>query len=124
MKRMTESEWRKHPYHDRFTGIHDPALAGKPNILEYDPATGGTGLVEVELVPDPPRIRVVRLPGGRLVSLAAYVKAWKKAKTLDPDATIKGWNWYPVTVREVLADMRRGMMDRINSGTPASVRGL
>lgn len=33
---------------------------------------------------------------------------------MEPDQSVRGWNWFSVSVREVLADMRAGLHDRIN----------
>lgn len=67
--------------------------------------------------------RVVTLPNGRAVTLRAYVDAWWHLKSLPPDYEMHGWEWYPLPVSRILADMRRGMNDRITQGISYNLRG-
>ena len=58
--------------------------------------------------------RVIRLPGGRAVSLAEYVRSWKVIKTMPPAQEVRGWTWHPVPAGEILAQMRASILDRMN----------
>ena len=58
--------------------------------------------------------RVIVLPSGARVSIGHYASTWRELKTMEPDQSVRGWNWFSVSVREVLADMRAGLHDRIN----------
>src|SRR5260370_19373466 len=59
--------------------------------------------------------RVVYLPEGRQVSLAGYVRAWKRTLAAPPKTLFeKGFNWYPESREEILREFRRGLHDRIN----------
>jgi len=66
--------------------------------------------------------RTIQIPNGRSVSLGAYVAAWKRVKALAPDVEIPGWEWYPVSARSILRDLRRGMHDRITQGVSYTER--
>jgi hypothetical protein len=71
-------------------------------------------------------IRTIFLPAiDRRVSLSAYIAAVKLAKA-NPDATFKNGltTWWPTTGREILAQFRAGVMDRINHAVPYRNRGL
>lgn len=61
------------------------------------------------------QVRTVTLGHGKVVTLAGYVKAVKKAKA-HPDATFKeGLTcWWPVTGEQIVRQFRDGMHDRIN----------
>lgn len=59
-------------------------------------------------------MQTVGLPSGKRTSLGHYVGAWKQIKALPPQAEVTGWQWYPVTARDVLRDLRHGLQDRIN----------
>jgi hypothetical protein len=67
--------------------------------------------------------RVVTVPTGRRVGLAEYVRSWQVLRGLPPDTEVRGWEWYPLPVREVLAALRRGMHDRISRHLPWYQRG-
>lgn len=70
--------------------------------------------------------RYIHLPAiGRRVSLGAYVAAVKRAKA-NPDLEFKhGLEcWWPTTGREIMAEFRAGMADRINAGIRAIDRGV
>lgn len=49
------------------------------------------------------------------MTLGQYVAAWKMLLTLPPEREIKDWSWFPVTVADVLRDIRCGVRDRINT---------
>jgi hypothetical protein len=63
-------------------------------------------------------MRHITIPNGKAVPLGAYVKAWRAVKGMPFDAEITDWQWYPTKAGFVLADMRRGMEERINAGIP------
>jgi hypothetical protein len=70
--------------------------------------------------------RTVYLPAiERRVSLSAYVAAIKTAKA-NPDQEFKHGltTWWPTTGREIVAQYRAGMHDRINQAIPYHRRGL
>jgi hypothetical protein len=69
--------------------------------------------------------RTIYLPAiERRVSLAAYVAAIKTAKA-QPEQTFKHGltTWWPTTGREIVAQFRDGMHDRINQAIPYRRRG-
>ena len=71
-------------------------------------------------------IRTVSLPAiNRSVTLAAYVRAIRLAKA-NPDAEFKHGltAWWPCTGREIMAQFRAGMHDRINQRVPYRLRGM
>lgn len=57
------------------------------------------------------------LPNGKVVSLAAYLFAWRVVKQ-DPDVSYSGFFDEPRPAREILAEFRRGVNDRINRKLP------
>lgn len=57
--------------------------------------------------------KIIRLPNGRAINLAAYVSAWRRLKSLSPDTEIDGWDWFPTTAGTVLQEISRGVDDRI-----------
>ncbi len=65
---------------------------------------------------------VIELPSGRRISVGDYVKAWKKLREAELlgklDQTVNHWRWYPVSGREVLADIRSAMHRRITKQIP------
>jgi len=66
-------------------------------------------------------MRVITLPSGRRVSLGEYVRSWRAVKAIvavDPEREVAHWQWFPVPAREVLADIRAGMDERINARVP------
>lgn len=68
--------------------------------------------------------RAITLPSGKRVSVGAYASAWRKLKTLPGETEVEGWNWFGATRADrILAEMRAGMMDRINQAIPAMERG-
>jgi len=69
-------------------------------------------------------IRAITLPSGKQVSIGAYVRAWKVLKTMPFETLLPGWEWYEVEAGRILADMRRGMHERINAGRSYDQRGL
>jgi hypothetical protein len=69
--------------------------------------------------------RIIYLPAiERRVSLAAYVAAIKTAKA-HPEQIFKHGltTWWPTAGREIVAQFRDGMHDRINQATPYRGRG-
>jgi hypothetical protein len=67
--------------------------------------------------------RVIVLPNGKRCSLPTYCQSWRTLKTLDPEASVKGWEWYPCKARDVLHELREGLHDRINRHIPGFGRG-
>lgn len=59
-------------------------------------------------------VRVITIPNGKRVTLGQYCAAWKALKGMDPQAEVKGWEWYTVPASHVLRRMREGLEDRIN----------
>lgn len=59
-------------------------------------------------------MRVITLPNGRQVSLGEYVRSWRILKTLPAHATVAGWSHFPETAAYILAEIRFGVMDRVN----------
>lgn len=59
--------------------------------------------------------RFVTLADGRTIRLGKYVAAWRQCIALAPATHIgKGVDGWGQTAGEALADLRRGMHDRIN----------
>ena len=70
-------------------------------------------------------VRTITLPAlGRTVTLGQYLTAIRAAKA-NPDQEFKhGLTcWWSCTGREIVAQWRRGIHDRINQGVPYSARG-
>jgi len=67
--------------------------------------------------------RIIVLPNGRACCLSTYSSSWRTVKVLDPDAEVIGWEWYPLTAREILCDLHAGMHARINRHIPGFGRG-
>jgi len=69
--------------------------------------------------------RTIYLPAiERRVSLAAYVNAIKAAKAQPEQTFTHGLTtWWPTTGREIVAQFRDGMQDRINQAMPYHRRG-
>lgn len=65
-------------------------------------------------------MNVIFLPAtGKHISLGNYVKAWKLVKANPHEEFKHGLNtWWPQLGREILADFRAGMHDRINNKKP------
>ena len=59
--------------------------------------------------------RVITIPNGRQVTLAAYVEAIHTVKA-NPDAEYKGWEWYAVKGRTVLHRFFDMVQDHCNRG--------
>ena len=69
--------------------------------------------------------RFIDLPAiNKKVPLGAYIKAVRAAKE-NPERTFTTGltTWWPTTGAEIVAQFRRGMMERINDGIPYSERG-
>lgn len=70
-----------------------------------------------------PRIvRLITLPSGHQVTLREYVNAWRQVKISEPGTEFPDWCWYPVTREFILADIRRGIDDRINQRGGLTIR--
>jgi hypothetical protein len=67
--------------------------------------------------------RFITLPNGKACPLPVYCAAWVTLKTLDPNAEIGSWEWYPVKARDILRELRAGLHDRINRHDPRHGRG-
>lgn len=67
--------------------------------------------------------RVIVLPNGKRCSLPTYGHSWRTLKTLDPDAEVKGWEWYPCWARDILRELHEGLHDRINRHITGFGRG-
>jgi len=67
--------------------------------------------------------RVISLPNGRRCSLPTYCQSWRALKALDPEALVKGWEWYPCKARDILRQLHEGLHDRINRHIPGFGRG-
>lgn len=56
----------------------------------------------------------ITLPNGRQCTLAAYVRAWRTLKSMNPEGITAGFGHFPETAGEVLEQLRAGVHDRIN----------
>jgi hypothetical protein len=71
-------------------------------------------------------VRMINLPAiERRIPLAVYVVAIKAAKA-HPDTEFRHGltSWWPTTGREIVAQFREGMQERINQAIPYRRRGL
>ena len=73
--------------------------------------------------PRPGRAYVIRLPDGRVTEVAEYVRCWRLLKTMDPAASVRGFNWFPQPAGDVLRELRASIHDRINRHLPWSQDG-
>jgi hypothetical protein len=63
--------------------------------------------------------RYVALGHGRKIELGRYVAAWKQCRELPAGMPIgRGINGWGQTAGEALAELRRGLEDRINRNIP------
>ena len=62
--------------------------------------------------------QVIRLPNGKLVSVACYVASWRTLKGLAPHVDVRGFDHFPEPAGRVLSSLRAGMHDRINRHVP------
>lgn len=63
--------------------------------------------------------KVVALGCGRRIGLGHYVKAWKACLALSAGTSVgRGVSGYGDTAGEALAELRRGLHDRINRHLP------
>ena len=61
----------------------------------------------------------VTLADGRKIGLGKYVAGWRTCRELPPDTWIgKGVSGWGQTAGEALADLRRGLEDRLNRHLP------
>lgn len=74
--------------------------------------------------PPRPRWQAVKLPCGKLVSWGTYVRAFRTAKTMEPNAPVKGWDWCTVPASEVVRAIRRAIDDRVNQRGGLVVREM
>lgn len=65
----------------------------------------------------------IGLPNGRKCSITTYCRAWRQLKTLNSDAVIRDWEWFPVKAGDVLRQLREGLHDRINRHSSHFGRG-
>lgn len=57
----------------------------------------------------------IRLPNGKWCGIGRYAQAWRNM--LDPinaRQSFPGWSHFPTEGRSILADMRRGLQERIS----------
>lgn len=59
-------------------------------------------------------MKTIRLPNGRAVTLGSYVRFWQQVRRLPDAARVDGFSWIHDTAGECLAEIRRGVHDRIN----------
>lgn len=111
-------------------GLAQPAPA--PTIVTVQGATQPTGSrtawntpISGSVISAMPRPstggHAVTLYQGRSVSLDSYLRAWKQVKCDDPARNYPHGpgSWVPMTAAQILAEMRRGIDDRINRHTPS-----
>lgn len=65
----------------------------------------------------------IRIPGGRSVTIAEYVRSWKILLTVAPGANVPRWGDWGGTAAEVLQEIRAGIHDRINRKDPRYPKG-
>lgn len=62
----------------------------------------------------------VTLPNGRRCSVGQYAQAWAAVKHCDPRLLVPGFSRCPQPAGEVLAELRRGLDERINERAEAA----
>jgi hypothetical protein len=67
-------------------------------------------------------IRLITLPNGRRVTLGTYVTAWR-AILAKPEGLFPGFGHSPERGRHILAEIRKGLHDRINRHLPYYHKG-
>ncbi len=70
-------------------------------------------------------MRVIALPAvGKSVSLRVYIDAIRVAKA-NPDVEFRHGltTWWPTSGRDIVAQFRAGLHDRINQAIPYRMRG-
>lgn len=60
------------------------------------------------------RVHVIRLPDGRVVTVAEYCRSWRALKAMAPRALVRGWDHFPTEAGAILQALREGLHDRIN----------
>ena len=67
-------------------------------------------------------MQTITTPNGKRVSLGAYVRAIRRCYD-NPAEMFRGWEWYPVSGEQVIADFGRMVTDHCNRGLriPAQV---
>lgn len=65
----------------------------------------------------------IRLPNGRTVTVAAYVRAWRQLRALPPTSLVTGFDDGPTTAAAVLESFSSGLNERINRHRPYYGRG-
>ena len=58
--------------------------------------------------------RIIITPSGRRMSAGQFAPAWRMVKDAAPGCQLTGWQDYSVPAERVLADIRKGLNDRIN----------
>jgi hypothetical protein len=54
------------------------------------------------------------LPNGRRISAGYYARQWRNLTRMSPERPVSGFDYFTTTAGEVLAELRRGLHDRIN----------
>lgn len=60
---------------------------------------------------------VIVTPSGRRMSAGAFARAWKSVLASyrdNPASEVTGWQWFSCSAADAIADIRRGLDDRIN----------
>jgi len=73
--------------------------------------------------PPHPLLSAITLPNGRHCRLGVYLRAWRTLKTLPTAALVDGFTHGPVPPALVLAELQRGIHDRINRHVPGFGKG-
>lgn len=55
------------------------------------------------------------LPNGNRCGLRCYLDSWRQLRATAPHAEVRGWSWHPVKAGQILAEIRAGIHDRINT---------
>lgn len=67
--------------------------------------------------------RCIQLANGRRVRLSTYVQAWRALRELPAAAPVTGFDHFPTPAGEILAELRKGLHDRINRHLPGHGQG-
>lgn len=60
----------------------------------------------------------VALPGGRHILIEEYLRSWKALIGMPPNRSVHGWDWFDVSVGDILSKISAGIHDRINRHLP------
>jgi len=63
-------------------------------------------------------VRVVRLPNGKRVTLAEYLRSWKALRSMEEGAAVSGFSYRTETASSVRRELRKGIDERINQHLP------